>query len=1407
MAENLKKYTDAIQKTVVSLNKVSQSVDSKIRELVVVLTAAQQGLIKGEAQINGALEGVTRGKFESASTLKTYLNRLDLVEKDVDKIVNYWEKLQNLSVDELKRSKEYYKITSDLPDLFEEIVDSTNKISDNTTDILKTETDRLDLVGILTKRYQEFSKNVLQNKELLKSVNIDLTKNVGITNDFLNTAEQILPNLFISDLIDSKQIDKLRSNLEALQQGWATSQPTIQMPSTNEVLNIDDARIQIEEMSKEMLNSVSDEFKLRDKLLQQYIASSMNLKLDPETNSYSDMNTGLELSADLTAKTNQLILEKSDMLSSIAEQLISLNSLDETTRNNLKNQLNSLDAVDKILVGQMASHVEILRLAEKQAEVNQSSLKYYDTLMAKIEKFRPQIDQIGDSLQNVFDVVPYGMQRMLGIDRINDQISQSLTAGMTNFAQATAAGVPPMQALTGAAGTFGTTLSSALGPMTLIVAAIAAAIALVKGLEDNVSNLSKELGISRSIAKQMVHDTQQLVSHSQNRFVTEEKILEIQKSQLEKFGRVLDLNKNTNRQLIDTAVTAEQAYGIMATDAMEVMNIFQRLGADNSLSQQLLADIAYMSELAGMSPNIIAKDLIEGSKEVSLYFAGMPKQAAKAIVQIRRMGMSLKQAGQIADKMLNIEGFMTDMYELAAMTSGGMNLSEAFDLRMKGDIEGMTKSIMNQIGTLDNFNSQSEFVQRKLANTLGMEVDELKKSVKLKEISGQLSEDQVKILQQNLDKVGDIGNMSIANMKAKAEELNSTQRLSVAFGKIKSILYKALLPIIETIADTLSSSSGIVEGIGAGFKFIGGAIQLLTPIIKGFFIPFKWAGDVITMISGWISSWFDPIESAGNSVASLNTGLADSFGIISKISQGIGVFFGAKYLSKLVGLNTVFNKSFDMIAGKSAATGQLIADNLSKPSLFKPVLDKFSNLGGKLSGVFSKINPFQTLTKTAEQVDLTKPLIGNVEKNKGILSKAFDKINIFKKLDPINLTESINTPVTPKVEIPAPDTTKIQKSGSAFETISNIFKKSGELIKTVLSSMKDLVIGFFDTISQSLSSLGKGIGSFFQSTLGGIGDGLSKFQPKAIIGAAALLVIASALWVTADALKQFNDINPESLALAATSLIGLGAAASIFGMASGLIVAGSIAIGAASAALWLFGKAISSIGDSLLVIEPIITSFFKGISLVAGTVITGINTIFQTLSSIDISSLLMVGPALFGIAAGLAAIGGGSVVQGLTSLFSGDPFIKLEKLATLANPLNIVAGAVKSLTDSIGTLGSVLDVLNIDELNSISDKAIEINKTDAIQSTASIITQPLHQIAAISNTPTITPGSEYNTNNQISNVETNQSSEPVSTVKLERLMRQMIEEFRLYANRPAVAVLENESQNNLFNKFKGKNNK
>jgi len=343
-----------------------------------------------------------------------------------------------------------------------------------------------------------------------------------------------------------------------------------------------------------------------------------------------------------------------------------------------------------------------------------------------------------------------------------------------------------------------------------------------------------------------------------------------------------------------------------------------------------------------------------------------------------------------------------------------------------------------------------------------------------------------------------------------------------------------------------------------------------------------------------------------------------------------------------------------------------------------------------------------------------------------------------------------------------------------------------------------------------------------------LAKGLNAFEPKALIGAAALVIMAGALWTTAKAMQEFNSVNFSSLVMAGVAIGGLIFAVESLGAVMGSGV-GAVGLGLGIAAmlamtgvLYLFGKALNVVGDAMTKFEPIVSSILTGISGIVTSAFDGITKLMATLGNMDIGNLIMIGPALMGIAAGLIAISAGSIIQGLTSLFTTDPFEKLEKIALLANPMSIVANSIKILSDSLTQLATILGSIDLKKLKDVGDNSLEINKQLSINASP----QPsLNSAAPVVNTPTMsmtnvapatvapivpTVGESYmskDVQNTTSSETTNVNSKTISTAKMERLMAELIEGFAYYANRPSYAIISNDTARELNKINKGLNNR
>ena len=165
--------------------------------------------------------------------------------------------------------------------------------------------------------------------------------------------------------------------------------------------------------------------------------------------------------------------------------------------------------------------------------------------------------------------------------------------------------------------------------------------------------------------------------------------------------------------------------------------------------------------------------------------------------------------------------------------------------------------------------------------------------------------------------------------------------------------------------------------------------------------------------------------------------------------------------------------------------------------------------------------------------------------------------------------------------------------------------------------------------------------------LAGIAYLMGKASTEMIKGAAAMLILGAALYVIGLALQFFVGIKWEDMAKAGVALLGLIAVAAILGAAAPLFLAGAAVLAVLSGALLIFGAALYVIGAAAGQVGPLLQTFFEGlnsvISTVGGAIVEIVNTIAGAIYGF-IDRLLKLGEMdpgqLLAIAGGITALAG-----------------------------------------------------------------------------------------------------------------------------------------------------------------------
>lgn len=264
--------------------------------------------------------------------------------------------------------------------------------------------------------------------------------------------------------------------------------------------------------------------------------------------------------------------------------------------------------------------------------------------------------------------------------------------------------------------------------------------------------------------------------------------------------------------------------------------------------------------------------------------------------------------------------------------------------------------------------------------------------------------------------------------------------------------------------------------------------------------------------------------------------------------------------------------------------------------------------------------------------------------------------------------------------------------GGLTEKLKGLFGKDA-LSKARKSGLSDKQIGAGFGGKKAKDALSGKAAKMAPNT--SVSDNLNKTAgskgPKAsnlLKGAAAILILAAALFVAAKAFQEFGDVEWPAVALGLGGLAGLAAIAYVLGKAQGEMIKGAIAVAILGAALIPFAFSMSLIAGldigSVMAAAAGLVIFSAAIFGLGALMMTGVGAFIfgaglAALAGLGVS-MMVLGAGLLVAAAGFQAIGGsmGSVVSLISQVKDvlGGMFQYIAPIAALALGLVGLAGAL-----------------------------------------------------------------------------------------------------------------------------------
>jgi len=894
--------------------------------------------------------------------------------------------------------------------------------------------------------------------------------------------------------------------------------------------------------------------------------------------------------------------------------------------------------------------------------------------------------------------------------------------------------------------------------------------------------IGKNLGYGADQADRVTSNLVSMARNSSNINFTLKNAAEAMNELNKATGGVAEYSADT----LETQIMLTKQFGLTGDEAAGIYKFSVLTGKSSSqVNKEMVAAFASTRNAVKGSADLRAT-IAEASKvsgQLAANFKNNPAEITKAVVQAQALGTTLEQTKAQSEKLLNFQSSIESELKAELLTGQQINLERARAFALQGDMVGVMKELANQGMTIDKFNNMNVLAQQAYAEALGLSADQLSDQLRKQKTAQEQGKSLAQITAEEAEEaqkrqnIQDKFNAGIDKLKDLIGNL-----LSGPFGKLLEGLTKALDLVSFLLSKwyILYPLIGIVAlsylpKIAAGF---GGIIGQVDTLRKGITGAFKEEGAVKGFF-GKIKEKFtgglkgdkskEVAEKGATESEKISTSVDKAKGDngvgfktrMRNIAAGIKAFADPKVLGgalvlPVAGIGLLLftpgvlgAKAIEKIDGDKFKSSMInvaegikeFADNVTLAALGKliltgPALLLFipGVLGAKIIEIVNGDKFKSSMTGVAKGIkafddNATLAALGK-------LSLAGVALTLFSIGVPgLLLLQLVNGKLIEQA---------LGGVGKGIKTLSDNIDL-GKTAKAALgiallgASLIPAAISFKMFAEVSWEDLAKAGVTLIG--LGAAGAILGGMSTQLILGAIGIAALGAALIPASIAFKMFSEVEWGDMAKVGVALLGLGIAGAIFGSLAPLMLLGALAIAALGASLIPLAFALNLAAPGIEAFGKAIKSAFEGLATVITAAANGISTIFTSLQNVDVVKLLAIGPALFGIGAGLAALGGGGAMNAILGFFSGDPIEKLERLSATGDGLIKVSTALQAIATSLSGLSSILSTIDVSKLEALdefaSNRATESAIGGIIGGITNFITAPIKTISE-----TITGGGE-----------------------------------------------------------------
>jgi len=336
----------------------------------------------------------------------------------------------------------------------------------------------------------------------------------------------------------------------------------------------------------------------------------------------------------------------------------------------------------------------------------------------------------------------------------------------------------------------------------------------------------------------------------------------------------VNLGKDTTREF--TAMTNQM--GLSAEEATKIYKL--GLLTNTSLedtNKSIAGGIIAAQKQFGVQVNQrqVFQEIGKLSAGITSKFQQNPEALAKAVVQAKALGTNLEQVEKVGESLLNFESSIENELKAELLTGKQINVEKARYAALTGDQATLTAELVNQVGSLGEFQEMNVLAQKSLAEAFGLSRDEVADML---------------IKQETFNKLGDVSKKSAQEQLEIARKRGISEEDSL----IKNLKQQAAAEKIDAVFDRLKSTlAGIVDGP------LGDIVNFMAKLLSNSYAVYgilgiALAGSIIKLVLGFgqlikVARVFKSLEIGSAIASAAKAAFSSPLSIVTGGLAGLGI--------------------------------------------------------------------------------------------------------------------------------------------------------------------------------------------------------------------------------------------------------------------------------------------------------------------------------------------------------------------------------------------------------------------------------------------------------------------------------------------------------------------------------------